>query len=163
MKLLVWTLAAAALALAGCSTGACNDNQQALPLAGFYSSSTDESVNVSGLQVQGENNDSLLLQSATTTSSVYLPFKPDADVTAFVFTMGQEEEIVTFHYSRRPKFVSAECGVSYVFTIKEVTHTGTLIDSVAVTDSIVTNEELERIKIYFTPTETDDEEEASAQ
>ncbi len=47
----------------------------------------------------------------------------------------------------------------YRYYITEMTHTTHLIDSVAITDSLVTNLDVERIKIFFRTANPDEEEE----
>lgn len=42
-----------------------------------------------------------------------------------------------------------------MYTIKKVDYTRHLIDSVAVTDSVVTNVEMERIRVYFRTSEAE--------
>lgn len=157
-----WGIAVGLLAVVGCSTGACYDNQSALPKAAFYIAKPDTIVAaaVSGMSVSGIGapGDSLLLASDKSARWVYLPFRPNAGVTEFKFASGLFADVVTFTYTTRPYFASEECGAMYVFDITDCTWRGTLIDSVAVTDSTVTNIDLERIKIIFHPTEEDDDQ-----
>lgn len=147
--------------LSGCSSDECVENKSALPYAGFYeSSSTTKPVSLSlgsltvyGIEAPG---DSLLADGKSSISSIYLPFRIDADTTRFVFRYGELEEenhvqadTVTFVYGREPRFVSAACGVSYIYNIKEIEHTGLLIDSVKCVGMQITNANRENIQIYF--------------
>ncbi len=148
-------------ALAGCSTGACYDNQNSLPKAGFYASGSGDAVKVSGLAVGGLGapNDSLLCEASETVSEVYLPFNPEASETSFTFKHGLFADIVTFGYETIPYYASADCGAVWRFRIRSVRWQGMLIDSVAVVDSLITNVDAQQLKIFLNPGEEADEEE----
>lgn len=161
MKQLVILLSAIVLTLVACSTGACYDNQNSLPKAGFYSAETGQAVSVSGLAIGGVGapNDSLLCEPSETATEVYLPFRPNDGTTSFAFTSGAISDIITFTYETTPYFASADCGAVWLFRIKGVKWTGSLIDSVAVTDSLITNVDIQQLKIFFnTPEEAEDDE-----
>lgn len=138
----------------GCSSNGCLDNRNSLPLAGFYSAATGDAVTVSGLTVGGLGaaNDSLLMNNSSA-SQVYLPFRASIDEVTYIFTAATETDTVsdelTFTYNVMPYFDNVECGAMYRYKITGVWYDGVLIDSVAITDSLITNVESERIKIYF--------------
>lgn len=143
-----------ALGAAACSEG-CLDNKNSLPKAGFYSSVTGEAVSVSGLSVGGVGapHDSLLLRDGTV-SEIYLPFRAASTDVSYRFAVALApgdtiSDEVTFEYETTPYFVSEECGAMYRYRITGVWFDGNLIDSVAVTDSLITNVDAERIKIYL--------------
>lgn len=160
-RLLPLIAAAMLLAAAGCSTGACYDNQNSLPKAGFYSAATGEAVSVSGVAIGGVGapGDSLLCSASETLSEVYLPFRPKESSTQFAFTVGMFADVVTFTYETIPYFASADCGAMWRFRIKSVSWAGSMIDSIAVVDSLITNADVEQLKIFLNPTEQDDETE----
>lgn len=141
----------------GCSTSGCLENQNSLPLAGFYSSSTGNSISLDSLEIGGVGapNDSLLLASGSA-STLYMPFRSQSPRTSFYFRYTQKvfveygvTDTVTFSYDALPYFASEECGAMYQYRITGVTTTTNLIDSVGITDSLITNLDIERIKIYF--------------
>lgn len=138
------------LTLTACSTSGCLDNQSALPLAGFYSEATGDAIDVTNLTVRGVGAplDSALLRN-TTAGQVYLPFRASQPSTTYIFTADGVDDEVTFTYSSIPYFASEECGAMYRYRITGVQHTDAFIDSVAVTDSLITNVNLEQIRIYF--------------
>ncbi len=146
--------------IAGCSTGACYDNQNSLPKAGFYSAKTGDAVAVSGLSVGGIGapNDSLLCGPSETVSEVYLPFRPDETSTSFTFKSGLFGDVVTFTYETSPYFASADCGAVWRFRIRSVNWSGTLIDSIAVVDSLITNVDAMQLKIFLNDSGSEDEE-----
>lgn len=152
------------LAATACNTSGCLDNQSAIPLAGFYSSSTEKSISLSTLEISGVGvpADSVLVPSGKAVSTVYLPMRPLDTVTAWCLHYTQEgldapsfNDTIRFEYVSEPYFASEECGAMYYYHISDIAYTRHLIDRVEVTDSLITNRDIERIHIYF---RTSDEE-----
>ncbi len=152
---------------AGCSSDECEGNKNALPLAGFYNTFIpDQKVSVDSLQIfgMGAPGDSILSEGKTPKSEIYIPFRIDNDVTRYVFRYLYRDYIkagiadtISFIYSRTPRFVSEACGVSYLFDIKEIRTTHNLIDSVTCPQGIITNADIENIRIYFRIKLTEDD------
>ena len=149
------TLIVAALSVA-CNTTGCTDNQNSIPLAGIYSYTTLEAIAIDSVAIGGSGapNDSLLASPARVTGSVYLPFRAAENSATFYIDycqthlLGLRDE-VTFYYESYPWFASDECGAMYHYRITRVTHTKELLDSVGVSDSLITNVERETIRLYF--------------
>ncbi|MDE6462052.1 MAG: hypothetical protein K2L32_04655 [Muribaculaceae bacterium] len=147
-------IAAVLLTVAGCASDGCLNNRNSIPLAGFYSSQTHEPVTVAAVTVAGDGapGDSMLLNNEAA-SQVYLPFRANADEVTFGFSVavdgGVMTDQLTFAYRTMPYFDNADCGAMYRYLITSVDFNGALIDSVGIVDSLVTNVETERIKIYF--------------
>lgn len=160
-------LATAVMTLPGCNTSGCTDLRNSIPLAGFYSAETFDAISLSDLSVGGIGapGDSLILDASTTSSAqsqVYLPFRFGTSEVAYVFSVllrGTDSEgnptglevadTITFDYTSHPYFASEECGAMYSYRITGCRHTSHIIDSVAVTDSLVTNTDVERMKVFF--------------
>lgn len=143
--------------VAGCDES-CNDNRNALPLAGFYtvdSLGRAENAQVDSLEVYGLGapGDSVLSAASERKSELYLPFRIDSDRTVYVFALKGRgttvRDTVTFDYTPVARFASAECGVSYVFHIHEISCGGALLDSVTCPDGFIDNANVENLKIYF--------------
>ncbi len=157
--------------LCACNSNGCLDNQNSIPLAGFYSMSTKQPVTVSQMQIGGVGapNDTLLLSSGSA-SEIYLPFRATTDETSFYFrlvptaTDGEDTkpepiyDTITFKYKTTPYFASSECGAMFQYEITEYSHTSLFIDSVAVTDSLITNVDIQRIQIYFHDSSSDNDD-----
>lgn len=127
--------------------------------------STGQAVIIDSLAISGEGapNDSLLVGPSERVSETYLPFRSTSSATTFVIKYMQKafaqygiEDRITFYYETQPWFASEECGAMYHYRITRVAHTSQLIDSVGVSDSLVTNIERETIGIYFRTSEPDD-------
>lgn len=152
---ILMTLGAAA---AACNSSGCLDNGSALPLAGFYSSATAEPISVDSVEIAGVGapGDSVLEKARPALSKVYLPMNPSATATRWALIYRQKQlqalgitDTIAFDYEAIPYFASEECGAMYIYRITGVRHTVNLIDSITLTDSLVTNVETERIKIFF--------------
>lgn len=141
-----------AIVLVGCSSEGCDNNRNSIPMAGFYDYETLESLTISGLGVTGVGapGDSLLLDPAKSAHQVYLPFRGAEQTTSFLFTSGSLVDSLRFDYESYPYFDGEDCGAMWRYRITSVNWTGCLIDSVSVTDSLITNIERERIMIFFT-------------
>ncbi len=158
-KILIFCILAC-LCCASCNTSGCTDNKSSIPLAGFYSYSDLKSISIKNVSIGGVGapNDSLLLDKGSE-SKIYLPFRPSQDVTSFFFHYHDLEveddpfddlnDTITFSYTRLPYFESEECGAMFRYIVKEFSYTRHLIDSVSLVDSVITNADIESIKIYF--------------
>ncbi|MDE5785778.1 MAG: hypothetical protein K2H98_04520 [Duncaniella sp.] len=151
--------AAIAGALSGCNTTGCLENRNSIPLAGFYSAATEKAVSVTGLSVMGLDapGDSLLYTSSQTLSQIYLPLRAREEMTTYVlsFTSGNEADKtvavdeLTFTYTATPWFASEDCGAMYRYHIDRLEYTTRVIQRVELTDSLVTNFNIETIRIYL--------------
>lgn len=148
-----------------CSNVGCTENRNSLPLAGFYSSSTGKSITVDSIEIGGVGapSDSLLLDAGTKVSMLYLPFRAVSPQTVFYVRYKSAAldfpwlvDTLKFDYEAKPFFASEDCGAMYHYLITNFTFTTHLIDSVTVTDSLITNVDRETIRIYFRTAEPDD-------
>lgn len=160
LRLIALLLLPLGLLAESCSTSSCSDNHSALPLMGLYDYSTGKAISLDSIDFGGVGapGDSLLVYSGEQCSQVYLPFRDNTTSTSFFFHYDyklqgldnpQYDDIITFHYDVDPYFASQECGAMYRYVIKGVEYTRHLVDSVAIVDSVITNVELERIKVFF--------------
>lgn len=143
----------------GCANSECYDNQNSLPLAGFYSSEefpvaiSLDSISILGVGAPG---DSILQDSVASLSQVYLPFRIDQNSTTYeikylaglpgVYRM---YDMITFNYDIIPMFVSSACGTVYYYKMTSIDYTKNFIDSVVCPKGEITNENIENLKIYF--------------
>lgn len=173
-RALVATLSAAGLMalsamLGACNSTGCTDNRSALPLAGFYAAGGDTQISLDSIEIGGVGapGDSLLVYAGEAAKEVYLPFRVSRDKTSFFIRYMYREQgldnpayndTITFAYDSEPYFASEECGAMYRYRVTSVTHTRHLIDSVEITDSVVTNVEQERFRIYFNVSKPDEDD-----
>lgn len=169
IRLTLNLIAAAILAAAtgACNTSGCLDNHSAIPLAEFYSSGTGDRISLSGIEISGVDapNDSIL-QPATSTaiSQIYLPMRSTLTSTEWCIAYTQEQindpslnDTLRFEYISTPFFASEECGAMYNYRITSFDHTTHLIDSITLTDSLITNADIVSIKIYFRTDDTSEQ------
>ena len=147
-----------AAGVASCNTSGCLDNGSAIPLAGFYSSATAEGISVDSIAIVGlgASGDSAVVRPGSAHSSVYLPMNPAAQSTSWIISYRQKSldfpefnDTLTFTYESVPYFASEECGAMYCYDVTQVECTGHLIDSVRMTSRLITNADIETIKIFF--------------
>lgn len=142
---------AVAVGVASCSSDGCTNNRNSIPMAGFYDLATGNSVSVQRLKVYGLGapNDSLLLDTARSEHQLYLPLRGTQTRTAFVFDAGTVYDTLTIDYESYPYFDGEDCGAMWRYLITDVRYNRTLIDSVLVTDPLITNIERERLMIFL--------------
>lgn len=157
-KLPLYIIVLAAVITAACSSSGCLDNGSALPLAGFYSSETAKAISVDSVEISGIGapDDSVLLKSQNGVKQVYLPFNPAERSVRWCLSYRQKHldfpeynDTIAFSYDPITYFASEDCGAMYIYRITSVSHTSHLIDSITLVDSLITNVEFERIKIFF--------------
>lgn len=155
-KLLYGILGVTAICIVAACSDTCDENQNALPLAGFYlSGGPVELVTIDSLEVIGLNapGDSVLSPASESKDELYMPFKIESDTTQYIFIDRHEyselSDTVTFIYSRTPQLVSQECGVSYIFDIREIKTSGVFIDSVTCPNGFIDNNSSQNLNIYF--------------
>lgn len=153
------------LATAACNSDGCLENRSSLPLAGFYNSS-DQAISLDSLEITGIGalDPDPLISAGENISTVYLPMRSTQTTTSWQFAYRYRYldgicDTITFDYTSSPYFASYDCGVVYHYRIHRMEHTTHLIDSVIITDSLVTNTDIQRIKIYFRTNDESEEEE----
>ena len=156
LRRLFFVLAGLTMLLIGCNSEGCLNNQSALPLAAFYSSASDKAVSVRGLKIRGVGapNDSLIVSGTGSVSTVYLPMRSDYPSTEWELILPLTDstsvsDFITFEYTSQPHFASEECGAMYFYHIDRVSWSGVFVDSVVVLDSLITNYDMTRIRIYL--------------
>lgn len=158
LPVLLVVAAVAGVFLAGCNTQGCTENHSALPLAQFCSSATGEGVTLDSLQIHGvgASGDSTLLAPGTAAEKVYLPMRASQPETTWCIAykwkaldFPQLNDTVAFSYEAIPFLADDECGAMYNYRVTDVDHTSHLIDSVKVTEPVITNANGISIKIYF--------------
>lgn len=145
--------------LSGCSSSECYDNQNSLPLAGFYSSQeVPASISLDSISIMGIGapGDSILQDSVRSLSQVYLPFRIDQNSTTYriYYLAGLPGKYriyddITFNYDIIPFFVSSACGTVYYYKMSSIEHTYNFIDSVVCPSGEITNANTENLQIYF--------------
>ncbi|MCM1076093.1 MAG: DUF6452 family protein [Bacteroides sp.] len=170
MKILIYIIAcamSAGLAMSSCSNVGCTENQNSIPLAGFYSMATGSAISPDSLAVGGVGapDDTLLLGPGSRVSRLYMPFRASTPATEFYFQYKQKSldypwfvDTIRFSYTATPYFASEDCGAMYHYLITSFSYTTHVIDSVAVIDSLITNVDKESIKIFFRTSEETDED-----
>ena len=141
----------ATIALAGCSNEGCMNNRNSIPMAGFYSLANEEPLSVSKLAIYGVGapGDSLLLDTVRSSHQVYLPLRGQLPSVRFAFKSGDLTDTLTINYNSYPFFDGEDCGAMWRYELTSVQYLHTLIDSVFVTDPLISNVERESLMIFL--------------
>ena len=142
--------ASLAVVTTSCNNDNCIGNSTGIPLAGFYRD--NNAVTLTNLTVYGIGapNDSLIINKASA-KNVYLPLRLSTSSCKYVFnynTEGLSNDTLTLGYEAIPYFESHECGAMYNFRITSMEHTTHAIDSVIISEPLITNADVVSIKIH---------------
>lgn len=142
----------------------CDENTSTTPrlIMQFYDRDNPETKkNVTNLLVAGDGStqDPMLF---TAVSKIELPLNTVADLTAYHFTINStnttldNEDILTFHYTRDDVFVSRACGYKTVFLLDQATpfvqdigSDGQWMEDITVEQPDIQNENEVHISVYF--------------
>ncbi|MCM1005642.1 MAG: DUF6452 family protein [Prevotella sp.] len=147
-------LAASAFLLSACDSSDCEDNRNSLPIAAFMSSgSSPQAVMLDTLRIAGIGAPADSVLSVYNAAQAYLPFNNDSHTTSFVLRYNKiPEELfdtITFTYDPAPRFESADCGVFYKYTMREIAHTTHFVDSVTCPAGVIDNTPGQNLFIYL--------------
>lgn len=151
-------------ALQSCNAVGCTDNKSSIPLAGFYSYENLTAITVSNVSIGGVGapDDSLLVNNSSV-EKVYLPFRADAGQSKFFIRYEDKDlnfpelfDTITFNYTAIPYFASKECGAMFRYRIDDYAYTRHIVDSVGLVSDVMTNADVETIRIYFRTKRPDD-------
>lgn len=146
------------LSLSSCNTSGCTDNRSAIPLAEFYSSSSDQVITLDSLQIHGVGvpGDSVLVTPGDEITQVYLPMRASVNTTSWCIgykwkklDLPELNDTISLDYKSEPWFASDDCGVMYRYDINRCSYTQHVIDSVAIVTPLINNIDQVAIKIYF--------------
>lgn len=146
------------IVLSSCNTGGCTELRSAIPRAEFYSSTTAQTISIDSLQISGVGapGDSILYKSSQRLSTIYLPMPAQKESVQWRIAYMQSSlaaynlaDTISMDYDRMPWFAGEECGAMYKYRIKKLDYTRNIIDSVALSDSLVENIEKTNIAIYL--------------
>ena len=155
------------MALSGCNSSGCTENRSSVPIADFYSSTTGQAITLDSVQIHGVGapGDSILLSAGKRTSQVYLPMRSQHTSTSWCLSYKWKytdtpdlNDTVTFDYKAVPWFAGEECGAMYYYRVERVRHTTHLLDSIGVTDSLITNANIASLRFYFRTADNPEEQ-----
>lgn len=140
------------MVVVGCEGNGCLDNGSAIPMAKFYNAqgaeATIATLTAYGIGAPGDS----VLTNNESVSQLYLPLRVNVTATQFVLdynTDGVDNDTLTFNYVPIRYFASKDCGAMYRFRVETYSFTRHAVDSVAITDSLITNVDKEYIKIFM--------------
>lgn len=108
---------------------------------------TAEQNTFDSIRVQGIGNDSVLYNNGRNLSALRLPLRADTCVTAFALLWHGTKDTLFIRHDNTRHFVSQACGCMVYHTIDTVWHSGSAIDSIALINSTIENNEQENIQL----------------
>lgn len=124
---------------------------QALVEATLLNSTTDATI-TSVVSVQGVGLDSLFYKE-TSLSQIILPLSNE-DTTSFLISFDSQTDTVRFIHKSTLSYASMETGFYNEYKLLDVDSSHNRIDSIQITDSLVTKTWHENIKLYIRPLST---------
>jgi hypothetical protein len=121
---------------------------QALLKATLLNSTTKKSIS-SVVTAHGYGVDSILYKDSTLTELI-LPLSAN-NKTIFLISFDSTIDTITFTHETSMKYASMETGFYNEFKLKSINFTKSRIDSIQITDSLVTKTWHENIKLYLRP------------
>jgi hypothetical protein len=121
---------------------------QAFLQASFLNSSTNAAVSQK-VTVWGSGQEFLWIKD-TLLQKISLPLSSN-DTTSFVISIDSKIDTITFIHQTMQKFDSMESGFYFEYKLQSIDYTTNQIDSILITDSLVTKKWNENIKLYLTP------------
>lgn len=125
---------------------------QSFVQASFLNSSTKAVVSQK-VTVWGSGQEYLWIKD-TLLQKILLPLSSN-DTTSFVISFDSKIDTITFIHQTMQKFGSMESGFYFEYKLQSIDYTNNQIDSILITDSLVTKKWNENIKLYLTPFTTD--------
>jgi len=77
------------------------------------------------------------------------------DTTSYQISFDSKKDTITFIHETIQKYASMESGFYFEYKLQSIDYTNNQIDSILITDSLVTKKWNENIKLYLTPFTTD--------
>jgi len=122
---------------------------QSLLNASFYNSITKSSISPV-IVLHGLGNDGILYKD-TAAGNALFPLNPKQDSTQFIIWFDSKADSITFIDTVTQRYASVETGLYYDYKLLKVRYTHNRIDSIKITDNLVSTKWNENIKIYIRP------------
>jgi hypothetical protein len=121
---------------------------QSLLQASFLNSSTKKAIELK-VTALGMGLDSLWIYE-TSLQKILLPLSPK-DTTSFIISFDSTIDTITFFHETHPTYESMETGFYFEFKLDSIDFTQNRIDSIQISDRLVTPNWHENIKLYIRP------------
>jgi hypothetical protein len=121
---------------------------QALLDLSFINSTTNKAISPK-VTIWGDGLKYLWVKD-TVTQRILLPLSAN-DTTIYLISLDSKIDILTITHQTIQKYASMETGFYYEYKLKKIDYTRNRIDSIRITDSLVTKKWNENIKLYIRP------------
>jgi Family of unknown function (DUF6452) len=131
----------------------CTQGKEIRMKADFFEAPTGVDIpkNAPSLSVTLLNGSTAIYSNQSNVNSFFLSLNPLVSSSKYVISVGNnlQSDTVTINYTTLSTIISAECGNANFNTISTIQTTLHTIDSVKITNSLVTNSPIQNAKIYF--------------
>ena len=139
--------------LFSCKESSCDLNTSSQLQIGFYTlrkvsslPDTLDTLSIYGIGKEGH----LLYKDSSVVSSFFLPLSMNRDSSSFVInSKGKTLDTLSVNYTRHLQLISKECGFATIFEITKVNVSKHFFDSLSVTNTTVSTNYAENIRIFF--------------
>ena len=100
--------------------------------------------------VRGLGKDSVIYDNAKSVKMLTLPLRADTDITAFYMRWHQIEDTLFVRHENELTYISMACGCFIYHTIDSVWSQHHFIDSVAIYETAVQDDETGHLRLYLT-------------
>ena len=132
--------------------GACKEvydvPPQAMLQASFVNSSTESKMS-SKVSARGVGTEQFLVKDSVLQGMIF-PLSP-ADTTIYLVSLDSFTDTIMFIHGTTLKYASMETGFYYEYKLRSIKYSNNRIDTIQITDSLITKKWHENIKLYLHP------------
>jgi hypothetical protein len=131
----------------------CNQGKEVRFKADFFEAPTGVDIpkNASSLSVLLLNSSTAIYSNQPNVNNFFLSLNPQIIAAKYVINVGNnfQADTITINYTTQSTIISAECGNANFNSISTIQTTLHTIDSVKISNGLVTNSPMQNAKIYF--------------
>ena len=136
------------LFLISCTAGSCFEETESYLKASFYFNTTLTAPD--SLTLYGLNKDSLIYNQETGVQHAKIPLNSSAESCTFIIKINGITDTIEFRYNSYPHLISKECGYTFYHHLDTIPYYSKhTIKNIEITNSTITNLNVENIQIYY--------------
>ncbi len=138
------------LSFASCAPQGCFDQTESLVKADFYNNLNKRLQAPDSLTMYGLNMETnKIYDKNVEIQPAMIPLNTSADSCVIVIRINGTNDTIKFRYNSYPHLISKECGYTFYHNIEKPVTTLHEIDSIKLTNNLITNINGENIIIYY--------------
>lgn len=139
------------LGLVSCTPMTCFDDTESFLKASFYNYKTKTRLAPDSISLYGVGNENIFLyKKALKVQPALFALNPSVATCKYIIKINNITDTITFTYTNFLHLVSKECGYTFYYTLSEKpVFTKNAIDSLSITNGLITTLNEENIRIYY--------------